>query len=80
MVNLNWAQFEMLTVFYIYVSFAFKNPLSEDQIPSKKKKKKKKIKKKVNFIFINYDSNTSLYDNLETMNLSSVPSYTIFDI
>ena len=40
MVNLNWAQFEMLTVFYIYVSFAFKNPLSEDQIPSKKKKKK----------------------------------------
>ena len=46
MVNLNWAQFEMLTVFYIYVSFAFKNPLSEDQIPSKKKKKKKNIQKK----------------------------------
>ena len=41
MVNLNWAQFEMLTVFYIYVSFAFKNPLPEDQIPSKKKKKKR---------------------------------------
>ena len=79
MVNLNWAQFEMLTVFYIYVSFAFKNPLSEDQIPSKKKKKKK-IQNQVNFIFLHYDSNTSLYDNLETMNLSSVPSYTIFDI
>ena len=42
MVNLNWAQFEMLTVFYIYVSFAFKNPLPEDQIPSKKKKKDSK--------------------------------------
>ena len=44
MVNLNWAQFEMLTVFYIYVSFAFKNPLPGDQIPSKKKKKKKDSK------------------------------------
>ena len=79
MVNLNWAQFEMLTVFYIYVSFAFKNPLPEDQIPSKKKKKKK-IQNQVNFIFLHSDSNTSLYDNLGTMNLSSVPSYTIFDI
>ena len=79
MVNLNWAQFEMLTVFYIYVSFAFKNPLPGDQIPSKKKKKKK-FKNQVNFIFLNSDSNTSLYDNLGTMNLSSVPSYTIFDI
>ena len=79
MVNLNWAQFEMLTVFYIYVCFVLKNPLPENQIPSKKKKKKK-IQNQVNFIFLHSDSNTSLYDNLGTMNLSSVPSYTIFDI
>ena len=56
MVNLNWAQFEMLTVFYIYVSFAFKNPLPEDQIPSKKKKKSKTSKFHFSSFWLQYIS------------------------